>query len=122
MFQKLIAARYDLVQRLGHGSFGSTFIVQDKEDLRHYVLKRVTCRNQDDVYAAMKEVYISPESGNQFRLVPRSIKILDLAVVRFADLALADANPEATEASLYCLVQELLAGRPRYFYCDGVRD
>lgn len=54
--QKQIAARYDLVQLLGHGSFGSTFIVQDKEDLRQYVLKRVTCKNQEDVYAAMREV------------------------------------------------------------------
>lgn len=53
--QKQIAARYDLVQLLG-GSFGSTFIVQDKEDLRQYVLKRVTCKNQEDVYAAMREV------------------------------------------------------------------
>jgi serine/threonine protein kinase len=54
--QKQIAQRYDVIQKLSSGSFGTTYVVQDKTDLRQYVLKKVTCATKEDAFDALKEV------------------------------------------------------------------
>ncbi|KAL6052873.1 Serine/threonine-protein kinase Nek5 [Balamuthia mandrillaris] len=52
------ASRYEVVDKLGEGSFGLTFVVLDKVDFRHYVLKEVCCETEKEAKEALKEMVL----------------------------------------------------------------
>lgn len=54
--KKRTAERYEVVDKLGEGGFGLTFVVMDKGDFRHYVLKEICCETAEEAKDATKEV------------------------------------------------------------------
>lgn len=45
-----------MIDKLGEGGFGLTFVVMDKGDFRHYVLKEICCETAEEAKDATKEV------------------------------------------------------------------
>lgn len=57
---------YKLLQRLGKGAQGSVFLVENKDDGKEYVLKKVECNDENEANKAFKEALTLQELSHPY--------------------------------------------------------